>query len=202
MQLHPASARHGGGGDGWGAGGAAWSEGRRASSCLGGIDGIGGIATSLPSVLTAGWVSAFGAAGWVTLARAQPPMLSAAQARIGATARQRLRRESVLGRVPVMAGRYYRMDLMAGTATRHTAHEGATRGNWGAEIYRMMRFNNTVSKIDARTEKRIIIRQPAAPPSGRMLMRGFPSFSAPFDVLPSLLKNLFGSASGNHALLH
>jgi hypothetical protein len=32
----------------------------------------------------------------------------------------------------------------------------------------MMRFNNTVNKIEARTEKRIIIRQPAAPPTGRM----------------------------------
>jgi hypothetical protein len=31
----------------------------------------------------------------------------------------------------------------------------------------------TVSKIEASTENRIIIRQPVAPPRGRMFTRGF-----------------------------
>jgi hypothetical protein len=65
----------------------------------------------------------------------------------------------------------------------------------------MMIFNNTVSKIEARTEKRIIVRQPAVPPNGRMLTRVLPSLSSPFDVA-QLAGNIFGSAPGKHTLLH
>jgi hypothetical protein len=91
---------------------------------------------------------------------------------------------------------------MPGTVTRHTVHEGTTRGagtrGWDGEIHRVMRFSNTVSKIEARTENKIIIRQPAAPPSGRMLTRGSPFLSAPFDGT-QLAKNFFGSAPGTRS---
>jgi hypothetical protein len=114
------------------------------------------------------------AAGWVTLARAQLTMLSTAHTKTGAMASQSLRLRSASARVVVMAGRYRkglrmqtgwagcgaRRDDTPGTSTRHARLE--------IGIQRMTRFNNTVSKIEARTENRIIIRQPAAPPTGRM----------------------------------
>lgn len=39
----------------------------------------------------------------------------------------------------------------------------------------MMRLSNTVNKMEARTENKIIIKQPTAPPTGRMFMRGPPN---------------------------
>src|SRR5437763_8742252 len=147
VQLHPESARQSAGADG-GEGGAALGAGS---------------ATCVPAVgpVRAAWVRPFGAAGGSTPARAQPATPRIAQARIGTRQRRMVGRD----RLDVMAGRYYPR-AGPGMGPRHAAAK--------AHTHRMMMFSSTVSTMEASTENRIIMRQPAAPPRGRMFMRVTP----------------------------
>lgn len=70
-----------------------------------------------------------------------------------------------MGRLDVMAGRYY---------PRAGPGMGPRPGAKG-RTYRMMMFSNTVSTMEARTENKIIMRQPTAPPRGRMFTRVSPA---------------------------
>ena len=97
--------------------------------------------------------------------RAQPTTPSAAQVRIDT----RQRRVVGTARVDVMAARYY-PTAGTGTGPRHAAAKAGS--------HRMMMFSNTVSTMEARTENRIIMRQPTPPPRGRMFTRTTPALSA------------------------